>query len=194
MSKFINYLTFMKDASFRLIFDQEILIITIFLLIILSCVFLLIMSTSLLQNIIYLSCCSLCLVLIYLFLDAPDVAMTEAAINCCLSTIILLLVLKKIDNKIVNNVKLSHLFGFMFISCLLVFYTKDLVDIGDSSSPAQQHLGKFYLENTASNIGIPSVVAAILASYRGFDTMGETLVIVTAVVAIKFVLNYKSEQ
>ncbi len=50
----------------------------------------------------------------------------------------------------------------------------DLVKFG---SP---EFNRYYLINSQKDIGIPSVVASILASYRGYDTMLETLVVLIA--------------
>ena len=36
---------------------------------------------------------------------------------------------------------------------------------------------------------MPNIVTAVLASYRGFDTMGETMVIFTAGVAVMLLLG-----
>ena len=37
-----------------------------------------------------------------------------------------------------------------------------------------------YLEESGSFLHIPNVVTTVLASYRGFDTFGETVVVLTA--------------
>ena len=48
-----------------------------------------------------------------------------------------------------------------------------------------------YLERSAEEIGIPNVVTSILASYRGYDTMGETAVIFTAGVGVLAMLGLR---
>ena len=55
------------------------------------------------------------------------------------------------------------------------------------------HNAKYYLENAKNDIGIPSVVAAILASYRGYDTLGETSVILIAGLAVILILAKRKE-
>jgi hypothetical protein len=44
------------------------------------------------------------------------------------------------------------------------------------------------MEHTREEIAIPNIVTAILASYRGFDTMGEVGVIFTAGISITALL------
>ncbi len=41
-----------------------------------------------------------------------------------------------------------------------------------------------YIERTEDEIGVPNMVTAILASFRGYDTWGETTVIFTACVGV----------
>ena len=46
-----------------------------------------------------------------------------------------------------------------------------------------------YIERTHDEIGVPNMVTAILASYRGYDTWGETTVIFTAGVGVMLLLG-----
>ena len=80
----------------------------------------------------------------------------------------------------------------IFIS-FLTFASFDLPLYGEENTPVHQHVTKYYLENTKNDIGIPSVVAAILASYRGYDTLGETSVILIAGLAVVLILARRKE-
>jgi multicomponent Na+:H+ antiporter subunit B len=42
------------------------------------------------------------------------------------------------------------------------------------------HVVPRYLEQGVQETGVPNVVTAVLASYRGYDTLGETIVVFTA--------------
>ena len=46
-----------------------------------------------------------------------------------------------------------------------------------------------YIARTPEEIGVPNIVTGILASYRGYDTLGETTVIFTAAVAVILLLG-----
>ncbi|HPG26894.1 MAG TPA: cation:proton antiporter, partial [Myxococcota bacterium] len=46
-----------------------------------------------------------------------------------------------------------------------------------------------YLEDSEEEIGIPNVVTSVLASYRGYDTFGETTVVLTAAVGAMLLLG-----
>ena len=51
---------------------------------------------------------------------------------------------------------------------------------GDANSPAQTHVGAAYIERVPRDIDVPNIVTAVLASYRGFDTLGEVIVVFAA--------------
>jgi multicomponent Na+:H+ antiporter subunit B len=59
---------------------------------------------------------------------------------------------------------------------------------GDPSAIIHHYLVPEYIAGTESEFGLPNIVTAILASYRGFDTLGETAVIVTAALGVMALL------
>jgi multicomponent Na+:H+ antiporter subunit B len=125
-------------------------------------------------------------------MDAPDVAMTEVALGACLSTCVFLNFLK-ISNSQRTKLKLVRLFSSIIICVLLVailtWASIDIAKYGLIDSPIHQDVAKYYIENTVDDMGIPSPVAAILASYRGYDTLGETCVILIAGIAVLLILS-----
>jgi multicomponent Na+:H+ antiporter subunit B len=72
----------------------------------------------------------------------------------------------------------------------LVWGTMDLPDYGDGSAPAHQHVAPRYIEDSPREIGIPNLVTAVLASYRGFDTLGEVVVVFTAGLGVLLILGF----
>ena len=72
---------------------------------------------------------------------------------------------------------------------LLIWASGDLPDRADPHAPANQHLSPELVELTDSDIAIPNIVSAILADFRGYDTLGETFVIFTAGLAVLLVLQ-----
>jgi multicomponent Na+:H+ antiporter subunit B len=72
---------------------------------------------------------------------------------------------------------------------LLIYGTWDIPAFGDLAAPANQHVAPYYLGNSLSDTGVPNVVTSILASYRGFDTLGEVTVIFTAGIAVLLLIG-----
>ena len=72
---------------------------------------------------------------------------------------------------------------------VLLFFTSDFPDFGDANSPASIHLSPYFIENTIADTAVPNVVTSVLADYRGYDTMFETTVILTAGLACFLLLR-----
>jgi multicomponent Na+:H+ antiporter subunit B len=77
------------------------------------------------------------------------------------------------------------LVGFV---ALMLFASTDLPDRGDPEAPAHVGVSTAYVEGALDDMETPNVVTALLADYRSHDTLGETLVILTAALAAALVL------
>lgn len=153
-------------------------------------------SKNLLESVIIMSVFSLFIGISYLFMDAPDVAMTETALGACLSTCVLINIVKIVGPNAGLLQKprvISAVILCLILAIALVYASLDLPDFGSSDSPLQKHVSKYYIENTHNDIAIPSMVAAILASYRGYDTLGETSVILIAGIAVMLILSRRKK-
>ena len=118
---------------------------------------------------------------LYVILDAVDVAFTEAAVGAGASTVLMLGTLALTSDREKATLNKSAIKGV--IVCGLIFAL--LVPLfGDPSAPVHNHVAPRYLGDSMSEIGLPNVVTSVLASYRGYDTMGETFVIFTAAAGV----------
>lgn len=72
---------------------------------------------------------------------------------------------------------------------LLIYGQTDMPDWGDPNSPPSMHVSPRYIEKAPEETGTPNMVTAVLADYRGFDTLGEATVIFTAGVACLLLLR-----
>jgi len=128
---------------------------------------------------------------IYVLLDAVDVAFTEAAVGTGISTILFLAALSLVghEEKRPRRRPWWPLLTVLGAGALLVYGTLDLPHYGDPNAPIHQHVASHYVEDSEDEIGIPNVVTSVLASYRGYDTLGETTVIFTAMLAVLLLLG-----
>ena len=128
---------------------------------------------------------------IFVVMDAVDVAFTEAAVGAGISTILFigtLALTTRIEKKPAHT-PLLPLIVVCITGAVLIFGTLDAAVYGDPQSPAMQDVAPYYLENTKKHTGIPNVVTAVLASYRGYDTLGEVTVIFTAGIGVILLLG-----
>jgi multicomponent Na+:H+ antiporter subunit B len=80
------------------------------------------------------------------------------------------------------------LFVVLVTGSILVYGTSQLPPFGHPDNPAHHHVAPHYLEESEHEIHIPNVVTSVLASYRGYDTMGETAVVFAAMVGVLLLL------
>ena len=60
---------------------------------------------------------------------------------------------------------------------------------GDPEAPANKHVAPRYIQESPKETGLPNMVTSVLASYRGYDTLGEVVVIFTAGVGVLVILG-----
>ena len=77
---------------------------------------------------------------------------------------------------------------------LLILGSLDMSDTGDPGSPPATHVSPRYIESGLEETAVPNMVTAVLADYRGFDTLGEVTVIFTAAVAVLLILRSGREE
>jgi multicomponent Na+:H+ antiporter subunit B len=66
------------------------------------------------------------------------------------------------------------------VGAALIYGTLDMPKWGDINSPASTHVSAYYLKHSITDTATPNVVTSVLADYRGYDTLGETVVVFTA--------------
>ena len=72
---------------------------------------------------------------------------------------------------------------------LLIYWSQDFPPWGHPQAPASMHVSNRYIEKTMEETSVPNIVTAVLADYRGYDTMFETIVIFSAGIACIFLLR-----
>lgn len=90
--------------------------------------------------------------------------------------------------------KYLHLVVTGVTGLLLILGTLAMPDWGDPSSPASSHVSPRYIEKGFEETAVPNMVTAVLADYRGFDTLGETVVIFTAGMAVLLILRTRRDE
>lgn len=140
---------------------------------------------------------------LFTVMDAVDVAFTEAAVGAGISTVLLLATLAlvgsrvktpqlritEISAKVPARRPMFPLLVVFITGGILMYGTLDMPPYGEPGNPIHQHVAPMYLEGSERDIGVPNVVTSILASYRGYDTLGETTVVFTAAVGVMILLS-----
>jgi len=134
---------------------------------------------------------SLLIASLFVALDAVDVAFTEASVGAGIATVLTLATLAIVGvREEVKHVRTAKALVICVITGAgLIYATLDMPRVGDPAAPANQHVVPRYLEQSSTEIGIPNVVTSVLASYRGYDTLGEVTVIFTAGITVLCLLG-----
>ncbi len=134
---------------------------------------------------------SLLSAMLFVTLDAVDVAFTEAAVGAGISTVLMLgtIALTARAEKRRNKRQFVPLLVCVVVGAVLIYGTADMPSFGDPNAPANLHVSPVYMNDSIEEIDVPNVVTSILASYRGYDTMGETAVVFTAGIGVLLILS-----
>ena len=105
----------------------------------------------------------------FLLLDAVDVAFTEAAVGAGIATILGMgtLVLTKTDTAKPGPISPWPILIVVLTGGVLIYGTLDMPRYGDPQAPVHQHVAPRYIRDSAEEVGVPNMVTAVLASYRG---------------------------
>ena len=132
---------------------------------------------------------------LFVVLDAVDVAFTEVAVGAGVSTILALGTLALVGTRQKRHAKspIVPLLIVLVTGGMLVYGTYDLPRWGQPDNPVHGHVAPEYLadhvplagdEGDVLEVHIPNIVTTVLASYRGYDTLGETTVVFAAMVGV----------
>jgi multicomponent Na+:H+ antiporter subunit B len=128
---------------------------------------------------------------VMIVLDAVDVALTEASVGAGISTVLLLGALHLTQTREISvpQTKVGPILLSLAVGVALVWGALVLPPFGDPNAPIHLHVAPYYLNEAIVETHVPNIVTAILADYRGFDTLGETTVVFTAGIGVLLLLR-----
>lgn len=179
---------------------------TLLLFLVIAAVFA-VTTKDILSSIIVLGAYSLVMALLWTRFNSVDVAFTEAAVGAGITTVLLIAALgrtrrgeeepelpeKTLFPWLLKLKRLLPLLIVMVTGGVMVYGSLDMPDFGDPQVPANLHVAPYYIERSVPETGVINFVTAILASYRGYDTLGETTVIFAAGVCVILLLRRRRE-
>jgi multicomponent Na+:H+ antiporter subunit B len=164
----------------------------ILLLILIATAVLALAARDLLASVALLAGYSLFAALLFAGVSAVDVALVEAALGAGLTGVLfvaaILATTRHSRPRLVPRRRLVVLPLIVVFLGLMVFASTGLPDRGDPEAPAQLGVSQTYLADSLADTETPNVVTSLLADYRSLDTLGETMVILTAALSASLVL------
>lgn len=83
------------------------------------------------------------------------------------------------------------LLGILSLSLFIILVNAVLTmpDLGVLNNPAYNATTLYYINNSIIDTGASNIIAAIITDFRAFDTLGETVVLFTSIIAVVAVLT-----
>jgi multicomponent Na+:H+ antiporter subunit B len=121
--------------------------------------------------------------LVWAAIGAVDVAFTEAVVGAGAGTVLFLAALLRTSRRrspLPGTLRWLALAVVVPVGAVLLMVLRPLPPWGDPGSPPSVHVSPRYLADTVAETATPNAVTAVLADYRGYDTLVETVVIFSA--------------
>jgi multicomponent Na+:H+ antiporter subunit B len=137
--------------------------------------------------------------LMFLFLYAPDIAITQIVVEV-LGLIILIRATISRDHTFITGER--EFFG-MVVSVAILFViflagTKVFESLPPFGTPifaqASEAPSRTYIEKGLADTGAANLVASVILDYRGYDTLGEATVLFTSIVGAIVILRTRSRK
>lgn len=170
------------------------------------------LSRKLLTSIIIFMSYSLVMSVIWVMLESPDLAITEAAVGAGVSSVLFFVTLKKIqavqlertpikardvvemekhwENKLFRRAygAMAVVVGASIVIILLVTVSY-LPEFGAANNPSSNTVAERYITKGLEETGAVNIVAGMILDYRAFDTFGESCVLFIAATCVMILLR-----
>jgi multicomponent Na+:H+ antiporter subunit B len=153
-------------------------------------------ARDLLSSVIACSLVGYSLVICFLLLKAPDLAIVQIVVDTITLIIMVAVVLDSSREesylKLDKQGYISAVAAIILISVLLYFYAVSIQSL-DVFGKSYLRMAHHYIEGAAQKTGSANLVTGVVFDFRGYDTMGEAVVLVTAVLGVLTILRIKGK-
>ncbi len=175
------------------------------LLILIVCAVTAVSMKDLLSATVILGAYSLIMAVVWMRLNAVDVAFTEASVGAGITAVLIIAALSRTNRMEEDGDSRTRRPASVFrvaapivvviaIFGALVYGSLDLPRFGDPDAPAHHHVANRYIKEGHHETASVNYVTAVLANYRGYDTLGETTVIFTAGIGVVLLLRRRKRK
>lgn len=147
------------------------------------------------------------LVIAFLVLKAPDLAIVQIVVET-IALIIMISVLiistredlEKSNTVIIkgqsyiNARNLGYIFFSLLAGCVLIYFFSQIIGGLDPLGIHETRMAGEYIRNGVEGTGSVNLVTAVLLDYRAYDTLGEATILFTAVMGVLAILRIKTRK
>jgi multisubunit Na+/H+ antiporter MnhB subunit len=154
-------------------------------------------AKDLLSSVIACGIVGYSLVICFLLLRAPDLAIVQIVVDTITLIIMVAVVInssrEEAYSKLDTQGYISAVTGILIIVVLLYFFAISIQTL-DVLGTSSLRMAKYYIEGAAQKTGSANLVTGVVFDFRGYDTMGEAVVLVTAVLGVLTILRLKGKK
>ena len=136
------------------------------------------------------------LVICFLLLMAPDLAIVQIVVETITLIIMVAVVLNSTREEIkarLDRRKVIYILSALIVSVLLFyFFTLAIADLDPLGSHTLR-MANAYVDGAAEKTGSANLVTGVLFDFRGYDTLGEAVILITAVLGVITILRIKGK-
>lgn len=169
---------------------------TLFLVLVLITAVAALRTADLLASVVVFGAFSFFSAMFFASLGALDVAFTEAAVGAAITTVLFAAVIRRTGRRSTPAARPAGratapavALAFVCAGAALLWSAVRLPPVGEATSPAARHVSPRFIEQGPGETGSPNMVTGVLADYRGYDTLGETVVIFAGGLACLLILG-----
>jgi multisubunit Na+/H+ antiporter MnhB subunit len=154
-------------------------------------------ARDLLSSVIACGIVGYSLVICFLLLKAPDLAIVQIVVDTITLIIMVAVVLDSSRDELYSKPDtqgyISSVIAILLIAVLLYFFTVSIQSL-DVLGKSSLRMASHYIEGAAQKTGSANLVTGVVFDFRGYDTMGEAVVLVTAVLGVLTILRIKGKK
>lgn len=154
-------------------------------------------ARDLLSSVIACGIVGYSLVICFLLLKAPDLAIVQIVVDTITLIIMVAVVLDSSREekylKLDRQGYVSAATTIIVIAVLLWFFIISIQSL-DVLGKSTLRMAGPYIEGAAEKTGSANLVTGVVFDFRGYDTMGEAVVLVTAVLGVLTILRLKGKK
>jgi len=153
-------------------------------------------TPNLISAVICLGTIDIGFTIIFLFLKAPDIAITQMVVEVVCLVILIRATIRREKSQAIRERKFFGLMVSSAVIVLLFILCLNVIDVlGDFGDPVFARVeaapSQTYLREGIHDTGAANTVAAVILDYRGYDTLGEATILFASVVGAVALLRKK---
>jgi multisubunit Na+/H+ antiporter MnhB subunit len=154
-------------------------------------------AKDLLSSVIACGIVGYSLVICFLLLKAPDLAIVQIVVDTITLIIMVAVVLDSSREEKYSKPDargyVSAAVSILLILVFLWFFAASVQEL-DARGKSTLRMSGPYIEGAAQKTGSANLVTGVVFDFRGYDTMGEAVVLVTAVLGVLTILRLKGKK